>query len=82
MYRWWIWAGTIIGIAVIGLIQVSFIPSIKPADPNAKFPINPFGRQTCKDLLVPLQHRFLFWVAILSAYLWGLGALAQVNIDK
>lgn len=81
MYRWWIWAGTIIGIAVIGLISSLFIPSIKPADPNAKFPINPF-EQTCKDLSFLFQHRFLFWVAILSAYLWGLGALAQVNIDK
>ena len=81
MYHWQIWSATIVGVAIVGLISSLFIPSIKAADPNAKFPINPFS-QTCKDLLFLFRQRFLFWIAILSAFFWGLGALAQVNIDK
>ncbi len=81
MYHWWIWAATIIGVAIVGLISSFFIPSIKPADPTAKFPLNPFS-QTCKDLFFLFKQRFLFWIAMASSFFWGFGALAQVNIDK
>ena len=79
MYRWWIWAGTIIGIAVIGLISISLSRRLNP---QIKCKISYQSIRTNLQRSRFFQHRFLFWVAILSAYLWGLGALAQVNIDK
>ena len=81
MTNWWIWSGTLLGIAVAGLISSFFIPSLKAGDPNAKFPVNPF-LQTWRDLGLLFRHRFLFWVALGSSVFWGLAALAQTNIDK
>lgn len=81
MYMWWIWAGTIIGIATLGLLASLFIPSIPAADPKAKFPVNPFT-QTCKDLFFLFKNKFIFWIAMASSFFWGFGALAQINIDK
>lgn len=81
MHFWGIWSGVIIGVAIAGLISSFFIPSMKPVDPKAKFPINPFF-QTFSDLRFLFRHRFVFWVAMGSSFFWGLGALAQVNIDK
>lgn len=81
MHHWFIWASVIIGVAILGLISSLFIPSIKPANPNVRFPLNPFG-ETISDIRFLLKHRFLFWVAIASSLYWGLGALAQINIDK
>lgn len=79
--HWAIWASVIIGVSAIGMISSFFIPSIKAADPSAKFPLNPFS-QTFYDLRALFRHRFLFWTATASAFFWGLGALAQINIDK
>ncbi|MBQ2788939.1 MAG: MFS transporter, partial [Thermoguttaceae bacterium] len=76
-----VWASVIIGVAAVGLISSLFLPSIPAADPNAKFPRNPFG-QTYRDLRSLFRCRYLFWVALASSFFWGLGALAQLNIDK
>lgn len=81
MTHWFLWATVIIGVSVLGLVASLFIPSIEAADPKAKFPINPFA-QTLKDLGSLVKHRFLFWIAMASSFFWGLGALAQINIDK
>ncbi len=81
MNNWFIWASVLIGVAIAGLISSFFIPSIQAADPKAKFPLNPFS-QTFKDLRFLFQKRFIFWIALASSFFWGLGALAQVNIDK
>ncbi len=81
MHNWFIWASVIVGISLLGLVSSFFIPSIKAADPSAKFPVNPF-EQTAKDLGSLIKNRRLFWVAMASAFFWGLGALAQLNIDK
>lgn len=81
MYHWWIWSGTIIAIAIVGLIASLFIPSLPAADSIAKFPRNPFN-QTYNDLRFLFNHRFLFWVAMASSFFWGFAALAQINIDK
>ena len=80
-HHWWIWAGTIIGVAVIGLISSLYVPSIAAADPKARFPRNPFSR-TADDLLFLFSDKFLCSIALLSSFFWGFGALAQVNIDK
>ena len=71
----------LVGTAAIGLLSSFFIPTMKPVDPGAKFPKNPLW-QTGKDLAALFSHRALFWVALASAFFWGLGALAQNNIDK
>lgn len=81
MFHWWIWSGTIVGVALVGLIFSLFIPSIKAADASAKFPVNPF-KQTFLDLKFLFKHRFLFWIAMASSFFWGFAALAQINIDK
>lgn len=81
MNGWFLWSAVIIGVSILGLISSFFIPSIDAADPKAKFPINPF-EQTIKDLGSLIKHRRLFWIAMASSFFWGLGALAQINIDK
>ena len=77
----WITILVLIGVAAIGLLSSFFIPTMNAVDPNVKFPKNPFV-QTCKDLAALFSHRALFWVAIASAFFWGLAALAQNNIAK
>ena len=81
LYHWYWWAGALLAVAVIGLISSLFIPKMKPCDPQARFPLNPFY-QTFADLRFLFRQRFLFWVAMGSSFFWGLGALAQLNIDK
>ena len=81
MHNWFLWSAVIIGVSVLGLISSLFIPSIPAADPTAKFPVNPFA-QTIGDLGALIKHKFLFWIAMASSFFWGLGALAQINIDK
>ena len=81
MHNWIIWSSVIVGVAVLGLISSFFLPSITAADPHAKFPVNPIG-QTYADLKLLVQNRYLFWIAMASSFFWGVGALAQINIDK
>ena len=81
MHNWILWSAVIVGVSILGLISSLFIPSIPAADPSAKFPSNPFA-QTIGDLGALVKHRFLFWIAMASSFFWGLGALAQINIDK
>ncbi len=81
MHHWYIWSSVILGVAMLGLISSFFIPNIEPADPSAKFPFNPFS-QTVKDLKLLVQNKSIFWLAMASSFFWGLGALAQLNIDK
>lgn len=81
MERWWLWAGALLAVAVLGLLSSFFIPSMKSVDPGAKFPLNPFY-QTFADLRFLFRSRFVFWMAMGSSFFWGLGALAQSNIDK
>ncbi|MDO5552822.1 MAG: MFS transporter [Planctomycetia bacterium] len=81
MALWPVWAGVLIGVSVAGLIASLFVPSMPSVDRTIRFPWNPF-LQTYKDLGFLFRHRYLFWVALGSAFFWGLGALAQLNIDK
>ena len=77
----WVTILALVGTAMLGLFTSFFIPKFKAVDPKAKFPVF-FFWQTCKDLAALFSHRALFWVAIASAFFWGLAALAQNNIDK
>ncbi len=81
MHDWFIWSAVIISVSILGVISSLYIPNIKAADPKASFPWNPLER-TFKDLGLLFKHRYLFWISLTSAFFWGLGALAQVNVDK
>ena len=77
----WITFLVLVGVCAIGLLTSFFIPKMNAVDPNAKFPKNPF-LQTGKDIAILFSHKALFWVAIASAFFWGIAALAQNNIAK
>jgi acyl-[acyl-carrier-protein]-phospholipid O-acyltransferase/long-chain-fatty-acid--[acyl-carrier-protein] ligase len=77
----WVTILALVGTATLGLCTSFFIPKLKAVDPKAKFPVI-FFWQTCKDLAALFSYRALFWVALASAFFWGLAALAQNNIDK
>jgi acyl-[acyl-carrier-protein]-phospholipid O-acyltransferase/long-chain-fatty-acid--[acyl-carrier-protein] ligase len=77
----WITALVLCGMALLGLVSSIFIPKMQAAAPEAKFPRNPLW-QTGKDIAALFSHHKLFWVAIASAFFWGVAALAQNNIDK
>jgi len=77
----WITALVLVGVGTIGLITSFFIPKMNAVDPGTQFPKNPFW-QIGKDLYALFTYRALFIAAIASAFFWGLGALAQNNIDK
>ncbi len=77
----WLTALILLGVAAIGLLSSFFVPKFRPVNVEAKFPKNPF-RQTGRDLAALFSHRKLFWLAVASAFFWGLAALAVMNIDK
>jgi len=77
----WVTVLVIVGAAAIGLVSSFFLPKMNAVDPKAKFPVF-FFWQTCKDIATLFSYRALFWVAIASAFFWGLAALAQNNIAK
>ncbi len=80
-HNWWIGAVLLVGTAVVGYVASFFIPKLKAVAPDAKFPRNPL-LQTGRDLAMLYSHRKLFWVAVASAFFWGLAILAGTNIDK
>ncbi|MDR2643179.1 MAG: MFS transporter [Planctomycetaceae bacterium] len=77
----WITAIVLLGTALLGFVASLFIPRLKAVAPEAKFPRNPLT-QTFSDLATLFSYRKLFWIAIASAFFWGLAALATNNIDK
>ncbi len=78
--RPWIWAICLMGIAILGWISSFYITKLPPADPKAKFPWNP-ATQICRDIYFLAKLRWIFIPALGSAFFWGLGALAQQNVD-
>ncbi|MDR1486216.1 MAG: MFS transporter [Planctomycetaceae bacterium] len=77
----WITVIVLLGVALIGFVASLFIPRLKAVAPDVKFPRNPFI-QTCRDLATLFSYKKLFWIAMASAFFWGLAALATNNIDK
>ncbi|MDR0390433.1 MAG: MFS transporter, partial [Planctomycetaceae bacterium] len=77
----WVTAIVLLGIAFFGFVASLFIPRLKAVAPEAVFPRNPF-MQTCRDLASLFSYKKLFWIAIASAFFWGLAALTTNNIDK
>ena len=77
---WWLSALALVGVAVAGLLASLLIARLRSADPERAFPYNA-PRQTVRDLGLLVSHRPLLRAALGCAVFWGLGALAQMNID-
>ena len=63
--NWWLWASTIICVAVIGLITSLPIRRLRKANPLRKFPVN-FAGETYRDLRTLVAIRPLFLAACAS----------------
>ncbi|MGL4941823.1 MAG: MFS transporter [Thermoguttaceae bacterium] len=76
----WIWIVAIVGIAFGGMVTSFFVTYFPAVDPAAKLhePIT----QTYREMAALAKHPALFILALGSAFFWGLGAFAQLNIDK
>ena len=77
--HWWVWAGTLIGVAFAGLAASLFIGPLRAANPQRRFPINLAG-QTYRDMAALVTHRPLLLAALGSAVFWSIGALFQLNV--
>jgi acyl-[acyl-carrier-protein]-phospholipid O-acyltransferase/long-chain-fatty-acid--[acyl-carrier-protein] ligase len=80
-HRWWISAIALLSVALTGWAASLFIGRLRPADPARRCPREPVS-QIVHDLRLLVSHRGLFLVSLASAFFWGLGALAQVNVDQ
>ncbi len=79
--HWWLWAATIVGVALIGCISSLPIRRLKIANPARQFHWN-FASQTWSDLRQLAAIRAILWAAIGSALFWSLGGLCQINVDR
>jgi len=80
LHMWWISATALLGVAIIGWMTSLLIAPLRAANPRRPFPVNPAG-QTVRDLQSLGSSRPLLRVALGIAFLWGLAALSQVNVD-
>ncbi len=74
-------AAALVGVAAAGFLVSLAVAAVPAANPQAKFPWNPFA-QTIRDLKALASDGALFRVALGIALFWMLGSLAQMNIDQ
>ena len=79
--RWWISAVVLVGTAVLGVLTSLPIPRLAPGNPTRHFPWDA-AQQTWRDLKLLGSNLPLFRVALGVAFFYGVGALAQLNIDQ
>ncbi len=79
--RWWISAAVLIAVAILGWGISLVIPTLPVADPQRRFPWRA-DREAASQLRILWQHRPLFRAALGLVFFWGLGSLAQLNIDQ
>ncbi|MGA2059295.1 MAG: MFS transporter [Thermoguttaceae bacterium] len=79
--HWWLWAATIVGVAVTGLMTSLPIRRLAIASPSRKFPLN-FAGETCRDFRTLTAIRALFLAACASTLFWSLGGLCQLNVNN
>jgi len=79
--RWWLSAIVLIGVAALGAATSLPINSMPPGNPQRTFPWNA-PQQTWRDLRLLGSNLPLFRVALGVAFFYGVGALAQLNIDQ
>lgn len=79
-YLWFLSAAVLIGVAAVGLMGTLLIGRLRPANPARVFPYDA-PSQTINDLAVLMANRPLLVAALGATIFWGLGILAQINID-
>lgn len=79
--RLWLSASVLLGVAIVGTILSFAIHRLQPANPSLKFPWDPLGK-IWRDLRTLTSNRPLFRVALGIAFFWGVGSLAQMNVDQ
>jgi acyl-[acyl-carrier-protein]-phospholipid O-acyltransferase/long-chain-fatty-acid--[acyl-carrier-protein] ligase len=80
MNHGWLWASTIVGVALVGCITSLPIRKLKVANPTRPFRAN-FPAETFRDIRQLMAVRTLFLVAVASAVFWSLGGLCQINVN-
>jgi acyl-[acyl-carrier-protein]-phospholipid O-acyltransferase/long-chain-fatty-acid--[acyl-carrier-protein] ligase len=80
MHHGWLWASTIIGVAMLGCMTSLPIRRLKVANPTRPFHLN-FAVETFRDIRQLMAVRTLFLVAVASAIFWSLGGLCQINVN-
>ena len=76
--NWWLWASTIICVAVTGLITSLPIRRLRRANPSRKFPLN-FAGETYRDIRTLAAIRSLFLAACASTLFLVVG---RIEPDK
>jgi len=79
--RWWLYGGTLIGVAAVGLAASLLIRPLRSANPMQRFSFDLAG-QAIRDIRTLASHRGLLWAALASALFWSLAGLCQVNVDR
>ena len=79
--RWWLSGLVIVGVAAIGTLTTLVIPAIAAGDPKRKFPWDA-PLQTWRDIRTLATNSALLRVALGIAFFYGVGTLAQLNIDQ
>ena len=80
-HLWWCWAAALIGVAGVGLLCSLLIRPLPSASPARTFPFNA-PAQSFRDLGVLAANRPLLRAALGTMVFWGLGAMAQMNVDR
>jgi acyl-[acyl-carrier-protein]-phospholipid O-acyltransferase / long-chain-fatty-acid--[acyl-carrier-protein] ligase len=79
--RWWLSAIVLVGVAIIGLLTSLPINRLPPGNTDRTFPWDA-PQQSWRDLKLLASSLPLFRVALGIAFFYGIGALAQINIDQ
>jgi len=79
-HLWFVSAAVLIGVAVAGLLATLLIARLRPANPARVFPFDA-PRRTIHDVALLVANRPLLAAALGATIFWGLGVLAQINID-
>lgn len=77
--HWYVYAVTLIGVALVGWGASLLVTHTKAADPRRAFPRNPI-KDTRRDLETLWNEKGLFGVTCASSYFWFLASLTQVNV--
>ncbi len=74
------WSGTILlGFTLFGIVTSLGISRVPAADPERRFPVNPFA-DLGKQIRLISKDRLLSWSVVGNTYLWFLAALLQFVI--
>jgi len=79
--RWWLSAIVLLGVAGCGVLSSLLIEHRPAGDPARRFPWDA-PQQTWRDLRLLASRRALFRVALGIVFFYGVGTLAQLNIDQ